>query len=53
MNEFFAMGGHAAFIWPSWGLAALGVTGLIAFVLAERRAANRALKREEAERDAP
>ena len=23
MSEFFAMGGHAAFIWPCYGLAAI------------------------------
>ncbi|MEE2565541.1 heme exporter protein CcmD [Hyphobacterium marinum] len=49
MSEYLAMGGHAAFIWPAWGLTALGVAGLIAFVLAERRAARKRLAREETE----
>lgn len=49
MSGFFAMGGHAAFIWPAWGLTALGIAGLVAFVLAERRAARKRLAREESE----
>tara|TARA_R110002096_G_scaffold223519_7_gene412826 strand:+ start:584 stop:742 length:159 start_codon:yes stop_codon:yes gene_type:complete len=47
MSEFLAMGGYAAFVWPAWGLTALGVAGLIAFVLAERRAAIARLAREQ------
>ena len=44
MSEYFAMGGYAAFIWPSY---ALGVVLLaVVFVLASRRleAATRALE---------
>lgn len=47
MSEFLSMGGHAAFIWPAWGLTALGVTVLIIGILAERRAAAAWLKREQ------
>lgn len=46
MSELFAYS-HPAFIWPSWGLAVLGVGGLIAWVLAERRAVKARLEREE------
>jgi len=47
VSEFFAMDGYAAFIWPAYGLTALGVFGLVALVLSERRAANARLAREE------
>ena len=49
MSEYFAMGGYAAFIWPSYGVAALLLVAL--FLLSARRlqAAERAL----GERDAP
>lgn len=30
MSEFFAMGGHAAFIWPAYGAAAILLSGLLA-----------------------
>lgn len=44
MSEFFAMGGYAAYIWPSYGVAAVLLAGLwIASV--------RALKAREAELD--
>jgi heme exporter protein D len=29
ISEFFAMGGHAAFIWPAWGVAVVVLAGLI------------------------
>lgn len=28
MSDFLAMGGHAAFVWPSFGVAALVLGGL-------------------------
>jgi heme exporter protein D len=28
MNDFWAMGGYAQFIWPAYGVSALGVGGL-------------------------
>jgi len=28
MNDFFAMGGYAAFVWPAYGLSALVMLGL-------------------------
>jgi heme exporter protein D len=43
MSEYFAMGGYAAFIWPSYGVAA--VLLVVLFLLSARRlqAAERAL----------
>ena len=39
MNEFFAMGGYAAFIWPAYGISALLLGGAVALtVRAYRRA---------------
>jgi heme exporter protein D len=44
MSQYFAMGGYAAFIWPSYALGALLLIAV--FVLARRRldAATRALE---------
>ncbi len=39
MTEFFAMGGHAVFVWSAWGLTALGVAALVAMTLIRRRLA--------------
>jgi heme exporter protein D len=49
MNEYLAMGGYAAFVWPSYGIAA--VLLVVLFLLSARRlqAAERALD----DRDAP
>ena len=43
MSEYFAMGGYAAFIWPSYGVAAILL--VVLFLLSARRlqAAERAL----------
>lgn len=37
MSEYFAMGGHAAFIWSSYGVAALVLVGLLIVSLREHR----------------
>ena len=50
MSEFLAMDGYAAFIWPAYGLTALGVAGLALFILSERRAAQARLAREQGEK---
>jgi heme exporter protein D len=44
MSEYLAMGGYAAFIWPSYGVAAILL--VVLFLLSARRlqAAERALK---------
>lgn len=28
MNDFFHMGGYAAYVWPAYGVSALGLGGL-------------------------
>ena len=47
MSEFFAMGGYAAYVWPTWGVSALAITGLVVHALFERKAARDALRRIE------
>jgi heme exporter protein D len=44
MSAYFAMGGYAAFVWPSYGVAALLL--IVLFLLSARRltAAERALE---------
>lgn len=31
MEQFFNMGGYAAFVWPAYGLSAIALAGLAAF----------------------
>jgi heme exporter protein D len=52
-SEYFAMGGYAAFIWPSYGVAAVLLAVL--FVLSARRlqAAKRAVDDDDSPDDAP
>lgn len=38
MTEYFAMGGHAGFIWSSYGVAAIILIGLLLVSLRELRA---------------
>jgi heme exporter protein D len=38
MSEYFAMGGYAAFIWPTYGVAALLL--VVLFILSARRLQN-------------
>jgi heme exporter protein D len=51
MSEYFAMGGYAAFIWPSYGVAALLL--VVLFLLSARRlqAAERALDAKDTAED--
>lgn len=35
MTDYFAMGGYAAYVWPSYGLTALVMIGLLAVSLRE------------------
>lgn len=35
--EFFAMGGHAVYVWASWGLTLVLFLGLVAHAFLERR----------------
>lgn len=46
MSEIFAFS-HPAFIWPAYALTALGVAGLIVWVMGERAAARKRLADEE------
>ena len=39
MNEFFAMGGYAFYVWSAYGLAAAVIAGEIIAVRARRKAA--------------
>ena len=41
MEAYFAMGGYAAFIWPSYGLTVLALIGILWTSLAGLRAAER------------
>lgn len=35
MTDYFAMGGYAAYVWPSYGIAAVVMIGLLAMSLRE------------------
>lgn len=39
MTAFFAMGGYAAFVWPSYGISFAVLAGAAAISLAARRSA--------------
>jgi len=41
MAEYLAMGGYAAFVWPSYGVAILALAGILATSLRALRAAER------------
>ncbi|RKQ96625.1 MULTISPECIES: heme exporter protein CcmD [Maricaulis] len=47
MSEFLAMGGYAAFVWPTWAVSALVIGALVVHALLERKAARDALRRIE------
>jgi len=49
MSGVIEPGAYFEFVWISYGLTALGVGGLIAFILNERSAARKHLQREEDE----
>ncbi len=46
MSEFFAMGGYAAYVWPAYAVAALGLTGLSLLSLRALLKARRAYDKE-------
>ena len=55
-HEFFAMGGHAVYVWASWGLTLALFLGLVAHAFMERRQLLRQLQRRarrEAHRHSP
>jgi heme exporter protein D len=43
MSTYFAMGGHAGFIWPSYAISALVLIALAVVSFRRARAAQRAL----------
>lgn len=53
LSALFAMGGHAAYVWPAWGVTAALLIGCVWHARAERRQLIRELKRRNRrERDA-
>jgi len=52
MAAFFAMGGYAAFVWPSYGLSALGIGAAVIVTLNSYRRTRVALALLEGLKDA-
>lgn len=52
LEQFLAMGGYAAYVWPSYGISALLIGGLIAWSMAAHARARKTVERLEAERKA-
>ncbi len=44
MQEFFAMGGHAAFVWPALGLTAVAMVAMLVWSMWSARDKDRALE---------
>lgn len=57
LNEFFAMGGHAVYVWAAWGVTALLMLIIVWHARQERRqllhAVKRRVRRENAQRQSP
>ena len=51
MSEYFAMGGYAAFVWPSYGVAALLLVVLLLLSVRRLQSAERALGDRDADPD--
>lgn len=51
VQEFLAMGGYAAFVWPAWGLTLVVLGGLLWSSLRSLRARESELAALEAERE--
>jgi len=47
MTEFLQMGGYAAFIWPSWGLAVLVLLGVTVSSLRHGRRIQKEIEQSE------
>ena len=47
MAHFFAMGGYAAYVWPSYGVSFIGLTAAIVLTWRADTRARRALERAE------
>jgi heme exporter protein D len=52
MSDYFAMGGYAAFIWPSYGVAVVLLIALYLHSARRLNAAERALKDDVGDEDA-
>ena len=50
MNNFFAMGGYAAFIWPAYGVSVLALVAMVWQSVAAWRAAKKRLEALEREK---
>ena len=48
LQSWLAMDGYAAFVWPAWLLTTLGLAGLVAAAVRERRRALERLERLQA-----
>lgn len=44
MDEFFAMGGYAAYVWSAYGVAVLVLIGLVVATLARRHSSRHSLE---------
>lgn len=51
MSSYFGMDGYGGFIWPSYGLAAAVLIGLLIYTLRKARAEKAALDKLESEID--
>ncbi|MDR5906411.1 MULTISPECIES: heme exporter protein CcmD [Halomonadaceae] len=47
LQDFFAMGGHAPYVWSAWAVTALLLLGSVVHARAERRQLIRDLQRRE------
>ena len=45
VSEFFAMGGHALYVWSAWGLTAACLVGLVIATRLSRRALESDIRR--------
>jgi heme exporter protein D len=52
MNEYLAMGGYAAFIWPTYGVAAVLLVGLLLLSARRLQNAERAVDDKDSAEDA-
>jgi heme exporter protein D len=50
MSHFLAMGGYAAYVWPAYGVSALGLVSAIALTLRAHKRAKRLLASAEGNR---
>ncbi|MEX0645918.1 MAG: heme exporter protein CcmD [Parvularculaceae bacterium] len=52
MNEFLAMGGYAAYVWPAYGVSALAILGLAVAIWRRGRSLRKRLDKLDAPRNA-